>query len=423
MTTETITCPHCGKPNDPGELDCAYCRHSLAAAPAGVVRRQLRPTSLSAEPPLVLAQQALRAEPDPAPKVPAAPVGPVSMLSATLSQRMQIYQKLHQMLTAGIPTGMSLNYLEGSVAAPLRPMTRELVGCVQGGGLLSKAMARYPRLFPGWEVAMIAAAEKAGSLHATMGELAHFLELELDLRSQLRVRLLMAKATFFVLILTVLIAVTAPGYFSDLRDAPMGAALAAALAGYLGFVLVRYAAILGIGAIIRLLWGQWARTSRGAQIAQSLSFRIPLFGPMVRNTIRLRFTRALRALWNAGVPPIDALESAVLATGDGRLIRRVADRLQLLGKGTTLSHVLEPLRLFTPEMLYLIQTGETSGNMVDSMQRINDYVERELQDQLRLLPYAAYFLLIFVMGPIILWLVVQVWGRFYSKLIDLPLGP
>jgi type II secretory pathway component PulF len=379
----------------------------------------LHAATLPAEPPLVLVEQAAAAS-APEPTAPVIPAGPASAVSASLDQRMTIYQKLHQMLTAGIPTGMSLNYLEHTIAPSLRPMARELIGCVQGGGLLSKAMARYPRVFPAWEVAMIAASEKAGSLSATMGELADFLYLEKDLRSQLRSRLLMAQATFFVLIFVVIIAITSPIYFAGLKETPQGAALARMLAAYLGYVLVRYLLVLVAGAVPVLLWKQWAKTSRGAQITQLLFFYIPLIGPMVRNTIRLRFTRALRALWNAGVPPIDALESAGFATGDGRLIRRIGDRLQLLGKGTSLSHVLGPLRLFTKEMMYLIQTGETTGSMVDSMDRINTYVEDEMHTQMRLLPYAAYGLLLFLMCPIVLWLVVQVWGRFYTRIIDLP---
>ncbi len=467
MPVQMTTCPHCGAPNSAKRRLCFECERELAApAEPEVKRRALRSretaNAVATEAPAPTARQtqAPAPAPMPAPAVtraeapvtpvrqtaprPAAPqvkqitrtptetpgeraarvkaeaqaanptqkstpAGASPLFGATLRQRVQFYQQLHNLLKSGIPLALCLNYLENNIAYTLRPMLRDLIVRVQQGGLLSIAMGAYPNIFPEWEKSMVEAGEKGGTLPEAMQDIAEILEMEADMRSQVNTRTFQAKATFFVFILVIMVVIGAARSGGDIAKVIQNVEIAGM--AFMGFLL----AVL----VAKQMLAMWSRTRQGSKIAFAISSRTPLIGPMMRNMMQLRFTRVLGALWHAGVSPIDALETAARASGNPHVINQVADCIPSIGKGATVSDVLEKTVALPREAMYLLRSGETSGSMVEALKSAADYIRMDLEAQVKTLPMKAQLLFYGLIAPLVGAFIIYVVYKYFDTILNM----
>ena len=426
MQTKMIACPHCGAENSDRKRICYQCQQEMVtveAAPRDVSPARAPKTDSAAVVEVIPSifpappqETAAIPKSTPAPKPASPPTatppdeGPRKLLlSARLPQRAQMYRQLQNLLKAGIPIGLCLNYLENNLPPFMRPMILDMAQMVQKGARLSDAMARYYAIFPEWEVSMVQAAEKGGTLPEAMEEIARTLETEMMLRSQTWVKMMPLTATFLVFILTILI-VTGVG---AVTNGDVGAILAA-----LGHaVLQLFLFCLAAGALYQA-WRVWGRSRRGARVQQVIVSRLPLVGSILQNSMRLRFTRVLAALWRAGVSPIDALETAARASGNTDLQNRASDQVKRLSEGATLAAVLVDLRIFPQEAVYLVSSGETSGAIAEALDKVAEYLELQLTEQVRLLPMRAQLVFYAILAPAVGYFIIHFWMQYYGHMFD-----
>lgn len=429
MPLEMQSCPHCGTKNSAKKRICHHCQQEMAPqAQSGVTQRQLRPRQVAVPPvvpqrPLAPPQQSVAPQQAAAPQqtitrqqasvtVPPAPAqsprGPSLLFTVSLRQRAQFYRQMHSLMRSGIPLGLGLTYQEASLPAFMRPMLRELAEHVQQGGKLSEAMLRYPAVFPEWETSMVKAGETGGSLPESFRDIAESIEMEWDLRSRVNVSTFHLKATLVVFVLVALVV----------------AAVQSGTGGLSGvLVSLQHAAlqfILFIAAVIGLIqfWKGWVRTRTGARFASALVARTPMIGPILKHTTCLRFARVLGALWNAGVPPIEALETAARASGSPHIIHQVNQEMAKLSQGGTLSEVLSPTGIFPPQAMYLVQSGETSGTIGQSLHQVAEYLQMELEAQVKTLPARLQLVVYAVLVPLVLLFMISFYTRHFAQLLN-----
>lgn len=456
MPSQMIACPHCGAANSEKKHTCFQCQTPLQqnAPPAQrtVRTRPLRakasgttPATASIAPPCIDARatpvqnsahtlaptttgRGATAQPTTtrAAKTSATPVIhgktflqqalatlpklSTILFSGSLRHRIQFYQQLHQLLKSGIPLGIAFNYLGNYLPLYLRRMTRECEQHIQGGGMLTEVMARYPSLFPEWERSVVGAAEKSGSLPEAMLDIAKTLEVEERLRREVNTKTLHLKATAGVALAT--------GFIQGgVNIVPWmhGVANTGVLGGVEAALVSAAISIISVVVLSRLIH-YFGRTFIGSAINSVLLPRIPLFGPIIRNSLRLRFTRVLGTLWHAGVAPMESLTLAARASGDPFVIHQANQLVSRLSAGETLSDVIARLRIFPPEGVYLVRTGETSGSVAESLEKVAEYVQLDLDHQVQTLPTKLQLLFYAIIIPIVGFMVIRFWSGYFSIL-------
>ncbi len=357
-------------------------------------------------------------EPPPTPPVrrpptpPRVPVWqrPLFNLGATVQQRMQFFRQLEHLLRAGIPMVMAMGHLESQLPMHMRPMVRDFSDRIQRGETLSENMVRYPQSFVEWEISIMHAAELSGDLQMACQEIADTLEMEEGIRRRV------ASSTVY------LRAVVAVGIFVGLLLPNLGGIQGQA--GNLLPALERTAnQYLMVMAVIILLWQGWlmfTRTPSGMLISSAILARLPLFGPLIRNLMRARFTLVLGALWNAGVAPMEALPSAARASGNGRLLRHVERHIQRIAQGESATGIIEESNFFPPTVTYLMRTGETSGNYPEALNKATEYIRMDIEAQGRALPQQLYLFFFFLIAGFVGWFVINFYiGNLFKDVIQM----
>lgn len=410
MPPEMMTCPRCGVENSVKKRVCHHCRASLVhdAARQGTLsagtnlRRSLPVRSPST--------------PGPASNLPDRDALAISdyIVGVSLRQRAQFYRQMYSLLNAGIPVGLALTHTLDNITLAMRGRVHRLAEHVMAGGRLSEGMNRYPALFPDWEVSVVVAAEKAGTLPPVMRDIADTLEMEWDLRARTQAATFHLKLTGLVAVIVLLLLYSLGLFGGGFLTSETGVDIVAILERVALQVLILV--VLGFGIVYGLRI--YSRTRNGGRIMMGITSSVPILGTLWKGIARIRFVRVLSALWHAGVSPLESLDIAARTTGNYHLMYQIADNAQQLNKGATISSILAGTRFLPAQALYLIQTGETTGDVAEALSKIADYYTVEVDAQAKTLPVKIQLLMYAILVPLVGWLMITFYVRYFSALVS-----
>jgi type IV pilus assembly protein PilC len=398
-----VPCPHCGAENSAKKRVCHNCRKELAPSEAEKTSAPARPAKKPDIP---------KPKPDTrAPEERHAPFWhrPLFFLSATLAQRAQFYRQLEHLLKAGIPMVMALGHLEHQLPIHLRPLVRDLSARVQRGETLSSGMVSYPTIFIEWEVAIMRAAELSGDLHMAAGEVAGTLEMEEDLRRRINSSTIYLRA----------VVVVAIAVFLLLRNLQVMGGGLAGLVPALEATASQFLYVLAFIVLVWQGWRLWSRSRAGMTLNAALLARLPLIGPLTRNMMRARYALVLGALWNAGVPMMEAMTAAARASGNGHVLRVTEKNLKRITAGESVTTIIEETHFFPQQVLYMLRTGESSGSMPAALRKVAEYVQMEIESQAKALPTQIYLIVFFVVAGAVGWFVISFYLQQLGPVFEL----
>ena len=396
-----VACPKCGTLNSDKKTACYQCQTALRAAPAGKPRRQAGGLSARQR-----EQPGREKATRTAKHQGAAP--PSALQGATLRQRAQFYRQMHSLLHSGVGLGLALGYARDNCPHRLRAIVNRMSEHVERGGRMSDMMREYYNIFPGWEVSIVQAAERGGTLPEAMASIADTIETEWDLRARSFAATIHLQATLvvFVIVLLVVLNVQGANGLSEVL-----ARLAMAFYQFVALVVAVLAIALG--------WRYFTRSRAGGTVLARLTPRLPLIGPILKAMAQMRFVLVLGALWKAGVAPMEALESATAATGNVLLQRQIGENLRLLGQGERLSDIIGPTGYLPVEAMHLLHTGEHSGTISEALRQIADYLQIDLRGRVQTLPAKLQLLMYAVIVPLVFFFLLAFYSGYFAEYKDI----
>ena len=217
------------------------------------------------------------------------------------------------MIEAGLNVVSALVILEHQTDDKyLGAIIRELRADVEGGMLLSQAMARHPKVFNRLYVSMVEAGEAAGILDTVLDRVAYQIEKETKIKRRVKGAMIYPTMVliFATLVLIGMLLFLVPVFvniFAQLGgDLPTLTKAVLACSNFIKstwFILFPgvIAAVFGIKKFLK--------TEAGRRRWDRMKLRLPMkIGDVVRKVTMARFSRTLSTLVAAGVDIIKALE-------------------------------------------------------------------------------------------------------------------
>jgi MSHA biogenesis protein MshG len=358
----------------------------------GVTPVQIAPAATAAAEPHPAAMrgvwQALRA----------APLGGLDLLVFT--------RQLFTLQRAGVPILRSLAGLQASSDKPaLVALVADLRASLDQGRELATAMARHPRVFDAFYVAMIRVGEMTGSLTATLQRLASHIEFELDVRARvkqaLRYPALVVVAIAIALVIINLFVIPAfASIFANFKaELPLVTRL---LLGFSRWMVAWWPLLLA--ATVAAVWGvrAWLAAPRGRYLWDRAKLRVPVAGPIVLKATLGRFARSFAIASRAGVPISSAL-TVVAQTVDNAFIgRRLEQMRDAIERGESLSRAAGASGVFTPIVMQMIVVGEETGELDTLLEEVAAMYERETDYAIKGLSASIEPILLTVIGALVL---------------------
>lgn len=324
------------------------------------------------------------------------------------------FRQFATMINAGVSLIRCLDVLEQQTSSyRLKEVIRDIESEVEGGASLSRAMAKYPRVFTNLSVGLTRAGEVGGVLDETLERLAGFLEKDMELRRKIKSAMtypviVLIFATGIVLMLTLYILPKFLALFRDLgleEDAfPLPTLM---MMKFSNFMVHRWwAAILIIVALV-MVTNRIKATKTGKRYYDALVLKLPVFGALTHKVAVARFARTLSTLLGSGVPILQAMETTAGVIDNDLIADAVLAARASIREGDTIGDPLAASRQFPPMVVQMITIGEETGQLDSMLEKVADFYESEVDATLASLSAALEPILIVLLGVVVGFIVIS----------------
>jgi type IV pilus assembly protein PilC len=287
------------------------------------------------------------------------------------------------MIEAGLSVVAALVILEGQTDDKyLAVIIRELRGDVEGGLLLSQAMARHPKIFTRLFVSMVEAGEAAGILDEVLDRMAFQIERETKLKRRVKGAMMYPTMVlvFATLVLTGMLLFLVP-FFTKVFTTLGGKlpTLTLWVVAVSNFIKADWYLILifGIGGFVG--FKRWRKTEHGKRNWDRFKLALPMqIGDVVLKITMARFSRTFSTLVSAGVDIIGAIEITAQTAGNWKVERALLEAKQKVHEGVPISQPLIEDPVFPPMVSQMIKVGEETGELDKMLGKIADFYEEEV---------------------------------------------
>lgn len=321
-------------------------------------------------------------------------------------------RRLADLASAGLPLDRVLQVMaEQTESQPLADAAESALKDVREGLSVSQALAKHPKLFSTIYTQTLHAGEMSGQLPDSAERLADLLENEVARRSLVVSALvypavLAATAVFVVVFLLTFVvprlAVVFEGLGSDL-PAPTKILLSTT-----HFITSNAMVIIGLLIGLFIAYRAYIATPAGRFARDKSLMNMPLFGPIVKRAVVSRYSRVLGTLVNGGVPILEAIRLAGLASGNLVFQNTSDDVENEVREGRAIATAMKDTGAFPPVLTHMVAIGEETGDLPKMLTRVSDTLDFEVEHSLRRLTSAMEPTIVLVMGAFVAFVVLAV---------------
>jgi len=328
--------------------------------------------------------------------------------------------QLEQLASAGVPLLECLNDLrESSSNLFFQKVLGAVSAEVEGGKMLSEALAQHPGVFSQVFVSLIAAGEHTGQLPVVLNNLFNTIRWQDELMSQTK-KLLAYPAFVAVVVLSAvvfLMTYLVPQMVSFLRNMGQELPLNTRVLIAISNAFVDYWWLL-IGLPVLIVMGLIAaiRANPVARYRFDLfKLSLPVTGPILHKIIMARFARYFALMYQTGIPILDAIKICENIVGN----RVVADALTRvhaqISSGDSMSESFRNAGLFPQLVVRMIKVGENTGALDKSLLNISYFYDRDVNDSMQKMLKMIEPALTVILGGILAFIMFSVLGPVYDS--------
>lgn len=332
----------------------------------------------------------------------------------------QLFVNLEQMQKAGVPLLEALaDIRDASDNDQMRDVMSEVYRHVSDGMSLSEALGQFPKIFKPLYISLIKAGEDTGDLTTAYSRLVVFLKwadnMQVKIKKATRYPIIVLVAVIIVIV--VMMGYVVPqiiGFITNLeQDLPFFTTALVATSDFFQefWWLVLFGPIL-IAAVVASL-----RKSSAAFAYRFDAFLInmPLLGEIFRKITIARYAQTFSSLYSSGIDVIGALKSARNTATNRVMIEAFQSVESGVSTGSALSEAFDASGEFPSMVVRMVKVGEDSGNLNATLDQVTEFYTRDVDESVDGLIAIIEPLLTAVLGIVILWIAVAVFGPIYSS--------
>lgn len=301
----------------------------------------------------------------------------------TVKERIIFTKQLAVLLKAGIPLLQSLELLVDQFEGTLRTVLIKVKDDLKEGSSLADALRKYPKVFDTIYVQLVRAGEASGKLETILERLTTYLERREAIAKRIKDALFMPMvqlimATVIVAGLMIKIVPSMAKNFARIgKELPLPTKILMAMSDF----LVHYYLILaGIIVAVVLAFNYWKRTNSGKLIIDKILLKLPLIKYFSKTNAIVQFSYTLGMLLEGGVNLAESLDIVCAIIDNKVLANALNEARDKIIKQGKIAQYLKQTGIFPPMAIYLINTGEQSGQLDAMLLNIAQNYEEELKE-------------------------------------------
>jgi len=334
-----------------------------------------------------------------------------------------IFIHLEQLDRAGVSIIDSIQDLkETSDSNKVKNLMQEIYESIKNGNLFSESLAKRPDIFKSTYVGLIAMGEKTGNLSNSFTNIIEDIKWNIEIRRKTRKAIMgpLFGLSLMFLVLGVMTAVVVPkvtGFLSAQSiDLPF---ITVALVNFSNFVQGNWASILLLPPLIYGLIKVLERLPATQIKVDYFKLKIPVFGGIITKIESAKFCQFFAMTFKSGLGVLECLDSSSVALKNKAIKNAISFVRQQVSDGQSLSGSISATKFFPNLVVRMFKVGEESGNMESSLKNIKYFYDKEINDSIDRIVGLIQPTITVVMGGMIAWIAVAVFGPIYSTFSNL----
>ncbi|MEZ5942961.1 MAG: type II secretion system F family protein [Planctomycetaceae bacterium] len=322
-------------------------------------------------------------------------------------------------LHAGVDIIKTLKREAGKANGRLRVVLEDIVYQLKQGEGLVEAFRSHQPYFPDLFCDMLNVADETGNLPEVLRELAEHYESNIRLWNTFLGQITLPAIQLGAAILIVAGLIYLMGWISEMVSAQGGEPV-----DLLGWGLQGTGGALTwlggwvLGAVSLYIAYKLAATSlSGLKLVHRALLGFPVIGTCMRKFAISRFSWAFYLTQGAGMPIDRSLDASLRATSNGAFIAAAPDIIYEVNSGATLHEALDVSQLFPREFIDIVDVGETSGTVPETLDRLSEQFEEEARRSLSGLSMAAGWVIWAGVAAFIIYIIFKL-AFFYLGMIN-----
>ncbi len=321
-------------------------------------------------------------------------------------------RQLATLVAAGLPVEEALKAVGQQCEKDrLASMIMAVRSRVVEGYSLADSMAEFPHVFDDLYRAMVASGEKSGHLEVVLNRLADYTERRQQLKSKLTqamiypIVLTMVAIGVIAVLLTAVVPKVVDQFVHMGQELPWTTRLLITSSEFLQqYGLI----ILGVIAAAVILFQRLLMKPGFKMKYHTSLLKMPVIGKVSKGLNTARFARTLSILSASSVPLLDGMRIASDVLQNVRVRDAVQDATARVREGTSLGAALTNTKLFPAMMLYMISSGEKSGELEQMLERAADNQDREFESNVNIALGVFEPMLVVSMAGVVLFIVMAI---------------
>jgi type IV pilus assembly protein PilC len=334
------------------------------------------------------------------------------------NDKVNFTQNLATMINSGLPIAQALTILvQQTKSKKLQEVINNILKDVESGSSLSVAFSKYPEVFSSSYVSLVEAGEASGKLDEVLKRLADTLNKQRQFKNKVKSAMLYPAIVSIVMVIVVfIIMIFVVPKLTTLYDGfdtelPLPTRIMISMSDFarrFWYILLA----LGVGGYIGLR--QYSKTPGGAAVVGRFTFRLPIFGPILKERDLTEFTRSLALLNASGVSIVDSLVITIDAVTSPIYKASISGFVDYVKKGGALSEVVREDVNFPAIISEMLKVGEETGDTAEVLLKVSGYFEEEVDRKIEGLTTAIEPIIIAVLGLVVGGLILAVITPIYE---------
>ncbi len=325
-----------------------------------------------------------------------------------------VTRQIATMLGAGVPLVQSIEMIaKGNDNANMQKLLTDIGVKLASGLPLSECLREHPRYFDELYCDLVASGEQSGALETIYDRIATYKEKAEALKAKIKKALTYPIAVLVVaFVVTSILLIFVVPTFQEIFES-FGAELPA-------FTLLVIAIsefmqaywYLGLGGLF-IAGFLFKKTHQNSQdfrdkVDRSI-LKIPVIGDILDKAAVARYARTLSTTFAAGVPLIDALESAAGASGNAVYRDAILEIRSEVSSGMQMNLAMRNSQIFPDMVIQMVAIGEESGAVDDMLAKVANVYEAEVDNAVDNLTALLEPMIMAVLGVVIGGLIVAMY--------------
>lgn len=296
-----------------------------------------------------------------------------------------VTRQIATMLGAGVPLVQSVDLIaNGADNKGLRTLMQKISVKIQSGLPLSEVLREHPKYFDELYCDLVKSGEQSGALDRIFDRIAIYKEKAEALKSKIKKAMFYPIAVLVIAaIVTSILLIFVVPQFAEIFGS-FGAELPAFTLFVLGIseMMQKYWWLV-LGALI--IFGFLVKKTYGNSLkfrtkADGWILKAPVIGNILNKAAVARFARTLSTTFAAGVPLIEALESAAGASGNEVYRNAIMHVREEVSSGTQMYLAMKQTDQFPEMVVQMVSIGEESGALDGMLEKVANIYEQEVDD-------------------------------------------